>query len=419
MSRTSNTVFSQPQFSQPQQSSASLHPFTMAEQVSSTPKQLAGLILLVSDDRLLQSMLHQSAIKDNYRLVGVHSTDAAMSEYQILQPDLVLIDAEMKHLEGFTCCQFVSQAAKCWSTPIMMLAGSDEPKIIHQIFEAGASDYIAKPIHWIVLRHRVQHLIRSYQTSQRLQQINIDLQKELHICTNNLQEKIQEVEHLNQTKDDFLNLVSHELRSPLSNMRVSIQMLAGLVNRGREICGETAIRNTNCTKTLKYLQILQNECEREIDLVNDLLDLQRLYANSQPQCVEIIVLKEWIANLTAPFSDRASQRQQTLYAYLESSLPSATIDPTSLARIITELLHNACKYTPPQGAIVLTAKVVDQTLCLQVSNSGVEIPECERDRIFDRFYRIPGGDPWQQGGTGLGLSLIQHLIHHLQRLSLE
>ncbi|PSB05772.1 hypothetical protein C7B76_30805, partial [filamentous cyanobacterium CCP2] len=63
MSRTSNTVFSQAQFSQPKQSSASLPPFTMAEQVSSTPKQPSGLILLVSDDRLLQSMLHQSAIK--------------------------------------------------------------------------------------------------------------------------------------------------------------------------------------------------------------------------------------------------------------------------------------------------------------------------------------------------------------------
>ena len=84
-----------------------------------------------------------------------------------------------------------------------------------------------------------------------------------------------------------------------------------------------------------------------------------------------------------------------------------------MGRILAELLNNACKYTPPGEHITLTARAKKEKIQLQVCNSGVEIPQKELPRVFDKFYRIPSHDPWKQGGTGLGLSLVQKLSEQL------
>ena len=100
---------------------------------------------------------------------------------------------------------------------------------------------------------------------------------------------------------------------------------------------------------------------------------------------------------------------------------------SDMERIVSELLNNACKYTPPDEHIIVSTElrvlegncdVSDEAkgcdyIVLAVKNSGVEIPEEEQDRIFDKFYRIPSSDPWQYGGTGLGLALVKKLIDSL------
>ena len=88
-------------------------------------------------------------------------------------------------------------------------------------------------------------------------------------------------------------------------------------------------------------------------------------------------------------------------------------DPIRLSQVVGNLLNNACKYTPAGGIITLSAQALTEQLELRVSNSGTEIAIAERDRIFDKFYRIPNNDPWKHGGTGLGLALVKKLTMHL------
>ncbi|MBD2101634.1 sensor histidine kinase KdpD [Leptolyngbya sp. FACHB-261] len=95
-------------------------------------------------------------------------------------------------------------------------------------------------------------------------------------------------------------------------------------------------------------------------------------------------------------------------------LPAIVSDSNCLGRILTELLNNACKYTPPGEEIGLAAQAIGNRVHIRVSNSGVEIAPEELSRIFGKFYRVSGGAPWNQGGTGLGLSLVQRLAVHLQ-----
>ena len=225
--------------------------------------------------------------------------------------------------------------------------------------------------------------------------------------------QVEELEKLNSLKDEFLSTVSHELRTPLSNMKMAIEML--------KIAPAAPARE-------RYLKILQDECVREIELINTLLDLQQPEsATSYSISHEVVSLQDWLPSIVEPFRLRTQERQQLLRVNLPPFLPLIVSDTISLGRILAELLNNACKYTPANGEIVLSVykdgseecrvpsgdkgqwAVESSDTSFSISNS-VEIPATELPRIFEKFYRVPSADPWKQGGTGLGLALVQKLV---------
>jgi signal transduction histidine kinase len=154
----------------------------------------------------------------------------------------------------------------------------------------------------------------------------------------------------------------------------------------------------------------------------------------------------------ASFQLHIQKHEQTLHLDIPADLPPLVTDRASLERIISELLNNACKYTPASGQITISAQKTPEGIHLSVilcavsilgfeegvqgwnpwlgalpphphkssayghakySNSGVEISPVEQKRIFENFYRIPHNDPWKYGGTGLGLALVRRLVTHL------
>jgi len=231
---------------------------------------------------------------------------------------------------------------------------------------------------------------------------------------------VAELEKVNQLKDDFLSTVSHELRSPISNMKMAIQMLK--------------ISPTS-ERSQRYLEILQTECNRESEMINDLLDLQRLEAASYHiPLTEAVSLQDCLSRIIESFRLRTQQRQQSLQLNLPSAVPPLVTDRASLERILAELLNNACKYTPNGGEIVLSVcqdgnreeststpvrvysnipLIPTPSTIFTISNQA-EIPAEQLPRIFEKFYRVPKSDRWQQGGTGLGLALARKLVEKLQ-----
>ncbi|MBH8553918.1 response regulator [Nostocaceae cyanobacterium CENA357] len=214
---------------------------------------------------------------------------------------------------------------------------------------------------------------------------------------------VMQLEAVNQLKNEFLNLASHEMRSPLSNMKMIIQMLK---------------LSPEPEEGQRYLELLEAECDREMELINDLLDLQRLETLSDllinPDVLFLQQLFPWVIE---PFQVRFQEYQQTLQLNLPSDLPSLFSDRTSLERILTELLHNASKYTPIGGEIILSVYhnscEAPPSTIITISNS-VEIPAAGLPRIFEKFYRIPNADLRKQGGTGLGLAIVKKLVEQLQ-----
>jgi len=233
------------------------------------------------------------------------------------------------------------------------------------------------------------------------------------------QAQVRELERLNQLKDDFLNTVSHELRTPMSNIKMATQMLE-IILREYGLLPSDGAPASPLHRATQYFQILNNECRRETNLINDLLDLSRLEAEADPLIWSTIRLQDWLPAIAEPFEQKIQTQHQTLQFHISPELPSLTIDLQYLERILTELLQNACKYSPARATISISAIQLPHPtesftqIQITVCNTGIEIPARELACVFDKFYRVPNHDPWKHGGTGLGLALIHKLVERLQ-----
>ncbi len=218
---------------------------------------------------------------------------------------------------------------------------------------------------------------------------------------------------LSQIKDDFLSTVSHELRSPLASIKMAIKMVELMVEQLLPVPTPGTDVHTQQERLQRYLGILSEQCDQELELVNNLLDLQRLEAERIQVNIAPIHVIEWASNIAAAFEGRMQERQQHLQVLLPDELPPFSSDIDILTRILRELMTNACKYTPPGETITVHVGSSEGQLQLKVSNSGVQIAQEQLESIFEKFYRIPKSDHWKQGGTGLGLALIKKQMEYL------
>jgi signal transduction histidine kinase len=144
--------------------------------------------------------------------------------------------------------------------------------------------------------------------------------------------------------------------------------------------------------------------------------LTHLDTEIKSPALSTIDLQTWLPCIVGLFKERICSQQQQLYILTTAEIPQLTTDICALEQILTELLTNACKYTPAGKAIVVCAYATQNAIQISVSNSGVEISTEQQTRIFAPFYRIPNNDPWQMGGSGLGLALVQKLAQQLGAL---
>lgn len=214
-------------------------------------------------------------------------------------------------------------------------------------------------------------------------------------------QQIEQLRHLNQLKDEFLDTVNHELRTPLTSMSLAIRMLR-----------QTGLSSD---RSAQYLEILEQQCQQEINLVNDLLTLRELESQKIVMQLEEFSLIDLVNNLAAMVTQTLLAKRITL----EVDCPHFRVcsDRDSLSRILQELLTNAVKYSVPGSQICLKASIQRQTaideVTISLTNTGTQICAEELPYIFDKFRRGAGATQNAVQGTGLGLALVRSLVQHL------
>lgn len=218
------------------------------------------------------------------------------------------------------------------------------------------------------------------------------------------QAQIQELTTLMQGKDQFLSNITEELRAPMSRILLATQTLARVLKPEKVRRNQTVLERS--------LQRLQDACQQESHLINNLQALSHV-VNQAPLTPLLIDLKKWIPRVAEPFHDRIQNQQQLLKLSVHKALPPIEIDASYLERILSELLANACKFTPAGETISVIVRSMGERWCLIVSNSGVDIPAAEIPLLFEQFYRSAERDIWRSGGVGVGLTLVKQLVQRL------
>ena len=209
-------------------------------------------------------------------------------------------------------------------------------------------------------------------------------------------------QHRNEERrKEFVANVSHELRTPLTNVRSYAETLRD----GGDIPRDTANG---------FLDIIITETDRMTHIVQDLLTLSRLDAGNAELVLSRFPFGDAIESVIRANALAAKQRLHTLTYEPPESLPLIVGDRSRLEQVMMNILSNAIKYTPNGGHIVITAGASEAEVWMEVCDDGIGIPEKDRDRIFERFYRVDKARSRESGGTGLGLSIAREIVlrHH-------
>ncbi|WNN91361.1 GAF domain-containing sensor histidine kinase [Gloeocapsopsis dulcis] len=227
-------------------------------------------------------------------------------------------------------------------------------------------------------------------------QCSLEVQAKLYEKT---RQQIDQLRQLNQLKDEFVSTMNHELRTPLTSMSLAIRMLRqpGLPTE----------------RQAKYLDILEQQCSQEINLINDLLRLQELESHKALLNVETVNLTTQLEHIACLFVDKWKDKGLAFTVNLPKTSLILQTDAESLHRILHELLTNAGKYSESNSTVKINAQHQNNQIVLQLINYGPGIAAEDVTHIFDKFRRGQGMTQQAIQGTGLGLALVKCLVQHI------
>ena len=202
-------------------------------------------------------------------------------------------------------------------------------------------------------------------------------------------------------RKEFVANVSHELRTPITNIRSYAETLA----ENPDLPPDT---------TASFLGVILSESDRMTHIVQDLLTLSRFDSGHSELNLTTFPFAGLLEESCQAMRIEAQRRGHTLRLEGTGGLPAIRADRERISQVVMNVLSNAIKYTPDGGRIVLTAGCTPDRVWLEVADNGIGIPPEDRDRIFERFYRVDKARSRESGGTGLGLSIAQAIVRQHQ-----
>jgi len=202
------------------------------------------------------------------------------------------------------------------------------------------------------------------------------------------------LEESDKLKSAILSSVSHELRTPLSTIKAAASSL-----RGTEVGWDLPAR-------AELIAAIDDEADHLNILVGNLLDMSRIESGALKPKREWNILSEIVGSVLARMKHSAEEHQ--IEVEIPENLPLVSVDYVQMEQVFTNLLSNSLKYAPANTTICIRAHVEEETIHVQVSNQGPQVPPEHLERIFDKFYRTTAAD--RVTGTGLGLSICKGII---------
>ena len=369
------------------------------------PKIEKPKILVVNDDAAsllaLTSLLDQWAEEASYEVLGARSGQEALRQVLLHDFAVILLDVNMPGMDGFETAEAIHQRARSADIPIIFVTAflADEIDRL-KAYQRGAADFMFTPVIPQILRAKVQVFVTLATKNEELRRQAHKLSQrttELTATNKRLTREIEErqaAERKSHAKDEFLAMLGHELRNPLSAIS-SAASLIGLAGAGPDTVGRAKM-------------IIQRQSQHLSRIVDDLLDLSRAMSGKILLSRQAIDVSTLVGSCLETF--RATGRTSSYSLNVDLAPCWVDGDPTRLEQIASNLIDNALKYTPAGGNIGIAIAEDGEEVVLTVSDSGVGISPELLPHVFDVFVQGAITIDRAQGGLGIGLALVRRLV---------
>ena len=258
------------------------------------------------------------------------------------------------------------------------------------IFAIYFSSKLTKPLTKVV--SSIDHLTEGYLDEE----VSIKGYYEIEKISDSFNKMISRMQKIENTRQEFVSNVSHELKTPITSIKVLAESLLMQEDVPVEVYRE-------------FLIDINKEIERENEIINDLLSLVKLNKTAGDMNISSININELLEQILKRL--RPLAKKQSIEMVYESFRPViAEVDEVKLSLAMTNLIENAIKYNVPDGWVRVSLNADHKYFYIKVSDSGIGIPEDVQDLIFERFYRVDKARSRESGGTGLGLAITKNVI---------
>lgn len=377
-------------------------------------------ILLVVDDQPVNIQILNALFQDEHQILMATSGEQALASCLKNQPDLVLLDVVMPDMDGYAVCQRLKARPETADIPIIFVTAQSNPTEEAAGLELGAVDYITKPITPAVVRARVntqlalRHAMKTLaENESRLELRVAERSAELESIQSKLRQSQENLirSEAKATLSTLVASVSHDLGTPLGNGMIMASTLTDEARQLQQKIDNGQIKRSDLAQFLLTLNegtaLIQRNLERASALLKNFRQVAADQASEQRRSFDLATTIEEIIGSLAPTLKHQPHK-------VVSNIPAGIcMDsyPGPLGQVVINLINNAFLHAfegRSDGLLEISAAIDGNTVCLRFADNGVGIPPENLEKIFNPFFSTK----INQGGTGLGMSIVQNLVKH-------
>lgn len=341
------------------------------------PKE-APRVFLLEDEDVVVDWIRDGMEQEKWEFATLGVVAGAVEAIRAFSADILLLDLNLPDGQGFQVCEAMVKDPALSKIPVIILTSKEDIENRLKGFAAGARDYVTKPF-------MLQELLARMRAHLAIKEKQEGLEQEL--MEQNLRERVRQ---------DVVDMIVHDLRTPLSTVKATFD----LIRQNNIITNETYTR---------FVGYAEDSVDFALLMVSDLLDLS---AGKLKPAASETALPELAKKLQTMFSLQFQAKKVTLQTELAGPLTLKT-DPALLFRVLANLLNNALKFTSTGGKVTLRAQAQDKKIRIEIVDSGVGIPDAEKEAIFEKFYRAKAATASSVPGSGIGLAFCRLAVKAL------
>ena len=340
---------------------------------SSTP----GRILVVDDTPLNVRLLSSILEIEGYSVVTATNGPDALKLVPETAPDVVLLDVMMPGMDGFEVCRRLKAQTLSANLPIVMVTALQDTQNRVQALEAGADDFLTKPVDEVEVLARVKTLVRTKRGRDELENAYAALQRSEGL------------------RDSLSQMLVHDLRTPLTAIMASLDILLSNY-RGKM----DDLQN-------ELLDMCMSSCRQMVNQVSELLDVGKLESGAMELNLQTVKADELLEKALNQVHSLALSNKITIASSVEADTASFSADADLLRRVLVNLIGNSLKFCPHGSALIVNVSPQENNMLFSVCDNGPGIAAEDCDKIFDKWGQAESNSSGRKSSSGLGLTFCR------------